>query len=153
MKVRGTISQVTVTGEISQVIVRGRIEQMVVKGEIAETGVTHDPPVLVSAVVGDLDGNTLVLTYDRNIDPYSLPLAADFSFNFSGGPVPITMEESISIPSDAGVNKAVYIALSRVIAKGETGTFTYTGTAIRSEADNEGIAAALTNEAITNNVN
>jgi hypothetical protein len=147
-KVTGTISQLNVTGSITQLNVTGVITQLSVNGSIVELGVTHTPPVYVSSEVGTGATNELRIEFDINIDAFSVPLVSEFSFAFSGGAVTAI---SVTIPSDYGVNKTVDIILSRSIAEGETGTVTYSGTSIRSEADEEGIAEGFT-ETVINNI-
>lgn len=107
------------------------------------------PPVFVSAEIGNVDNNLLTILYDINIDQFVAIDVADYSVTLSGGAVTII---GAYIPSDGVTNKTVILVLSRIVAMGETGTFSYAGTAIRSEADDEGIAATLTGETITNNV-
>lgn len=107
------------------------------------------PPVFVSAEIGNVDNNVVAVLYDINIDHFVVIDVADYSVTLSGGVVTII---GAYIPSDGVTNKTVILVLSRIVAMGETGTFSYTGTTIRSEADDEGIAATLTNQTITNNV-
>lgn len=141
-----------VTSTITQLGVHSTITQKGVGSSIAESGVSHTPPVFVSAEIGNVDNNILVITYDIEIDPFSVPANSDYSVTFSGGAVTIT---DIQILSDGdGKFYTVEITLSRLINTGETGTFSYTpgDDPIRSRTDEEGIAAALTSEDVTNNV-
>jgi hypothetical protein len=145
MKVRGKISQITVTGEISQVIVRGRVEQLIVTGEIEQQGTTHYPPVVVSVTGGELSPNQIDILFDKNL--YMYPgleeLESMFSFSLSGGPAGIT---GVTIPGDGMVNKTAVITLDRSLVAGETGIVTYTPGAdgLRDETDESAPVQAFT---------
>jgi len=152
MKVRGRISQITVTGEISQVIVRGRVQQIIIQGEIEQQGTTHYPPVVVSVKGGEGSPNQVDILFDKNLYMYSglEEMESMFSFSLSGGPAGIT---GITIPGDGAVNNTVVITLDRVLTAGETGTVTYTpGTdGLRDETDESAPVQAFT-ATITNMV-
>lgn len=79
------------------------------------------PPAFVSAEVGNIASDTLVIRFDRVLQLVT-PADSDFTPSFSGGAVTVTN----TVITDLGGYYYVYLTLSRVIVFGETGTIQYT---------------------------
>ena len=104
-------------------------------------------PVLQSATV---NGVSLVLTYDEDLDEDSEPPADAFTVSVEGAARALATTDPVAVSG-----KTVTLTLATAADPGETVTLGYTvptGTdakPIRDEAENN--AAALTNQAVTNN--
>lgn len=102
----------------------------------------------IGADVGTLPytNTDVCLRFNKILAPFTIPDIADFTVSFSGGDVTIV---GVISTGDEIVN----LVLDRVIAAGETGSFTYTpGTnLIYAADDNENSVGALSGT-ITNNV-
>ena len=79
------------------------------------------PPIFVSAEVGLIASNKIVIRFDHVLQIVT-PATGDFTPSFSGGAVSVT---NVAI-TDLGGYYYVYLTLSRVIVYGETGTIEYT---------------------------
>ena len=99
-------------------------------------------PSLVSAAV---NGAALVLTYDEALDPNSVPAASSFWTVVAGTPT------TLSTVAVSG-RKVTLTLSSQAAAHGETVTVSYTAPTANPIQDLAGnAAAALTNQAVTNN--
>lgn len=106
--------------------------------------VTHDTaaPTLSSAIVPSA-GTTLALTYNKTLDPASVPAAGDYSLAGT----------SAAVASVAIAGAVVTLTLSGNILSGETVTVSYTvpGSGMARSATEHVNAATLSSQAVTNN--
>jgi hypothetical protein len=116
-------------------------------GDILKTKIMYDfkAPVVTSAEVGLQTANVLDIYFDEAISIETEPELTDFDFDFSGGAV---TAESI-IFNQGGINTHVVLTLSRAITAGETGTVSYTGTALKGT---DGLSVNPFTQSVINNV-
>ena len=98
------------------------------------------PPALFSATV---DNSSLVLVYDEQLDPNSVPASGDFSIGTGGD------AQSVTAAGVSGTD--VTLTLSPGVASGDAVTVSYSAGAnpIQDTAGND--AANLVDESVTNN--
>ncbi len=112
----------------------------------AVTNNTRDTtaPVLDTATV---DGVTLKLTYDEGLDMNSTPAATDFTVKAGGSSVSLANTNPVAISG-----KVVTLMLASAVTHGQTVTVSYVVPSSNPIQDGSGNdAAALSNEAVTNN--
>ena len=122
----------------------GYVEELESTATAAVDSPDTEAPVLSTATV---DGASLVLTYDENLDPGSVPVAGDFA---------VTVDGQTAVVSNVAVNgNAVTLTLANAVAPGQTVTLGYTvptGTnamPLQDIAGND--AGPLTSQAVINN--
>ena len=93
------------------------------------------PPALLTAVG---DGTTVTLTFDRNLDPVSVPTAAAFSAN-GAAPSEVTLDGA-----------AVTLTLAAALGDGEAASVSYTPPEEGALLSAGGIAAATFSAAVVN---
>lgn len=110
-----------------------------------EAGLPVVTPVLVSAVVQAAAPSSIVLTYSVPLDVASVPAAGAFSVTNSGG--------SYSVSSVAVSGSTVTLTTNRAAVAAETISLSYAvpGTSQIKSASG-GLAAALSSQAVANNV-
>ena len=86
-KVSGNIGQLGIAWAIAGLGVSGGIAQLGVSGGLAEAGVTNIPPVFVSAEIGTVANDKVVMTFDKALDETSVPATTAFSLSgITGSP-------------------------------------------------------------------
>lgn len=98
-------------------------------------------PVLQSAAISNSVRNRIVLTYDKTINPLYVP--ATSSFTASGG-------KTVSSVSISGMT--VLVTVNTNYAYGDVVTIGYTPGAIKIQDSSNNLAAALSAQAVTNNI-
>ncbi|MCH8299778.1 MAG: hypothetical protein IIC39_04470 [Candidatus Marinimicrobia bacterium] len=106
----------------------------------SEPAADTTPPALFSATV---DNSSLVLVYDEQLDPNSVPASGDFSIGTGGD------AQSVTAAGVSGTD--VTLTLSPGVASGDAVTVSYSAGAnpIQDTAGND--AANLVDESVTNN--
>ncbi|MCH7886647.1 MAG: hypothetical protein IIA58_01645 [Candidatus Marinimicrobia bacterium] len=107
----------------------------------SEPAADTTPPALFSATV---DNSSLVLVYDEQLDPNSVPVSGDFSIGTNGGDA-----QSVTAAGVSGTD--VTLTLSPGVASGDAVTVSYSAgdNPIQDTAGND--AANLVDESVTNN--
>ena len=100
-------------------------------------------PALVSATV---NGATLVLTYDEDLDTNSTPAASAYAVTVAGSPRSLAASDPVTVSG-----RAVTLALSSVVTSGQAVTVSYTAPSNNPVQDATGNdAQSLTGQAVTN---
>ena len=98
------------------------------------------PPGLVSAIV---DGTSLVLTYDQDLDMSSTPAASQYTVKVDGGTGAAPTSVSVA-------GTTVTLTLASAVTAANTVTLSYTAPASNPVQDGSGLAAlSFTDEAVT----
>ena len=110
---------------------------------VSDAGDTTDPALSAASV----NGSTLTLTYNEALDTNSMPASSAFSVTVAGSTRALDNTNPVAISGSA-----VTLTLASAVTAGQTVTVSYTvpdTNPIQDAAGNG--AAALTNEAVTNN--
>jgi len=144
-EVIGTISQINVIGAITQLEdVEGTVSQTLITAEIARKVIIAGP-AFVSAEIGDVAENKLVITFNAALNESIIP--ATTAFSVSG----VTGSPSISSVSISGAEATLTLSGNADFA--DTITVSYAVPDNNPLQDADGMPTpAFTEEAVTNNI-